>query len=523
MTVRQFIFNLLTALAVISVPIQCAIDASVVNVVCSCIVAASSVATLLYLRCTTALKFHPLSSIAVLGLCVGSQFGALIVQTAYLTALVDSLYDPLYTFSTLAFYQAIALSAHAVFRFFTVRKHDEGRPRLIRGLLRWAGIYRKPTSGMLWYLGIMGLPSLVLAHFEGVPSKIAAGFTFLAWAPFLIPLYAQEVGPSYCNVRLNRFLLAGYVMIVAMLGLALNARGILFAGLATVALLYLIAGMRSDTLVTRRALLIVGVFAVALLAISGPASDLATSMAIARQARAKSTPQEMIESTLHVWGQPRLIAAYRAEEREVARFKAYDEHYIENPILARLIETKFYDNSFHYAMTLSSESSNARLRAISIQLAWAQLPGPILKRFGINIHKDSLENSMGYYLAYLSRGVPLGGHKTGEMFAQGIALFGPMFPCLYALICLALFGIMDLLTIRDGNGPAKISALGMLQVWTFFLGGITYESLHKLLGVFVRNFVQMVVIYAVLLTPAWIFRRGPEPEAAPLAMSAGPT
>jgi hypothetical protein len=515
-TVRQLIFNGLIALTVAALPAQCLINPSAVNVACTCIVLSSSLMVLFYLKWSSALEFHPLSSAAILGLCICSQLGALLVQTAYLTALVDSLYDPLYTFAMLALFQAIAVFMHAVYGFFSVKRPTVGDRRLIRGLLDWAGVYRTPTCGMLWYMGFMGLPTFVFAHYEGVASKIAAGFTFLAWAPFLIPFYRSEIGESYCNAKLNRILLAGYVALVALLGVALNARGIVFAGVATVALLYLIAGMRSHAPVTRRALLMFAGAGALLLAVSGPVSDLATSMQIARQARAKLPPQEMIRETVRIWGQPRLIAAYRADQAAASRFTAYDEHYIDNAMLSRLIETKFYDNSFHFAKTLSSDSARARLRDISVQLAWAELPTPLLKRLGISIDKDSLQNSMGDYLAYLSRGVPLGGHKTGEMFAQGMALFGPLFPCLYALACLALFALMDLLTIRSAEGAASISGLGMLQIWTFFQGGLTYESLHKLLGVFVRNFEQMVLIYSMILAPAWLLvRKSPNAPALP--------
>src|SRR5260370_6245792 len=148
---------------------------------------------------------------------------------------------------------------HVVCRFFSGGKSTN--PRFIRGFLARAGIYRSPGCGTLWYMGCVGLPTILFWNHEGVLGKIAAGFNFLAWAPFLIPIYAAEEGESYFNVRLNRFLLVAYSGAFAVLGLALNARGIMFEGVATVGLLYLLRAMRSDALVTSRAVKRIGLLA----------------------------------------------------------------------------------------------------------------------------------------------------------------------------------------------------------------------------------------------------------------------
>ena len=504
MSARQVIFNSLITLTILALPAQLLIDHSAVNVASTCIVVASSLMVLLYLRLTTALYLHPLSTIAILGFCVSSQLGALLVQSAARTSIALSLYDPLYTFGTLAFYQGIAVLMHVVYRFFSVRKPSD--VRLFRCLLDWAGIYQTPSCGTLWYMGCIGVPTIVFWGGEGVLAKVATGFSFLAWAPYLIPFYSQAIGESYCNMKLNRVLLGLYTLAIGILGLALNVRGIMFAGLATIGLLYILRAVRSGVPLGGRGLVRIGVLALVLVVVAGPVSDLATSMVIARQVRGKVSAGTMVRMTLRVWRQPGLIADYRAGQAAASRFGAYDEHYIANPMLARLVETKFYDTAFHFARSLTTDEAKERLRKISIQFAWAGLPTPLLHAIGININKDDLDFSMGDYLAYLSRGIPLGGRKTGNLFAQGIALFGPLFPFLYAVICLGLYALMDLLTIRRTDGPASISTLGMLEIWTFFMSGITYESLHKVLQLFIRNFAQMILIYVLVFVIARLVR-----------------
>lgn len=527
MSTRSAIVYCLAGLAVLAALLQFVIDSSSANVASSCIVLLSSLSVLAYIGWTTAIDNHPLSTFAIFGLCATTQLGALLAQTAAWNAIGYSLYDPLYTFGTLAACQAIALAVHIIYRFFSTPK--TGKVRLFRGLLDWAGIYLTPPAGALWLMGCIGLVAFFYSHIfshgegvpgsnsEGVPARIAGAFGFLAIAPFLIPFYIRDVGEGYCNVRLNRLLLIAYAVIAVFLGVALNTRAIMFWGVLTIGLIYLLSGMRSDAPVTRRALFRLGALAVVMIAISGPLSDLATSMAIARQWRGKVSASAMIRTTLHVWRNPNLIAAYRAEGATASRYRAYDEYYIANPLLARFVTVKYHDNAFHFARAISTPEAKARLRDISIKLVWAGLPEPVLQKLHIGVKKEELDSSMGDYLAYLGRGLPLGSHKIGSMFAQGIALFGPLFPFLYAIMCLALFGLTDLLSIRTSAAVAPISALGMLEISNFFGQGLSYEGLHGVVHLFVRNFAQMVLIYALIFAAARLVVRAKalQPAAPP--------
>jgi hypothetical protein len=287
----------------------------------------------------------------------------------------------------------------------------------------------------------------------------------------------------------------------------------------TVALLYLLIGMRSRAPLARKTVVRLGMIALILLAISPPLSDLATSMAIARGARGKVSPVEMLKTTISVWRRPALIAEYQRERSAVSRFAVYDEHYIDNPLLARFVETKFHDNALHFAGALTTEDSKDQLRKVTVDAMWAALPTPILKVLHIDVNKDDMNYSMGDYLAYLSRGVPLGGRKTGSMFAQGDAILGPLFPFLYAAICLFLYGLMDLLTIRDSSGSADLSALAMMTLWMFFYRGITSDALSNTFAFIVRDFGQTVLIYVAVFAVARAMLGGrqarPEPSIEP--------
>jgi hypothetical protein len=516
MSVKYAILNALMWITLLAFPLQCIIDPSAENVASVCIVLVSSLSLLAYLKWSGSADAQPLSTVALLGFCVTTQLGALLVQTAYWTPIRFSLYNPLLTFGTLAFYLAIAVLMHVVYRFFS--RPAPGRVGLVRGFLSWLGIYQVPPSSALWFMGCFGLVSFPFSAHEGVVARVASGFNFLTWAPFLLPLFIREVGPAYCNARRNRLFLVLYTVMVIILGIALNVRVVMFIGLATVALLYLLIGMRSNAPLTRKSVGRLCILAALLAALSPSLSDLATSMAIARGARGKVSPVEMVRKTISVWRRPALIAEYNRERTAVSRFAAYDEHYIENPLLARFVETKFHDNALHFAGALTTEESKEQLRKVTIDATWSALPTPLLKALHVGVNKDDMNFSMGDYLAYLSRGVPLGGRKTGSVFAQGMALMGVLYPILYAATCLLLYGLMDLLTIRSASGRASLSPLAMMSMWMFFYRGITSDALSNQFVFVVRDFGQTVLIYVVMFGIARVMFGGYRPtRASPVA------
>ena len=505
MTVRRLIIGGLLTLAVLAVVLQITIDFSAENIASACLVLASTISILLYIGCTPAMEIQPISTFAIFGFCATTQLGALLFQTAAWTPLRSSLYDPLYTFGTLALYQAIALAVHAAYCFVFTAKRPGFWP--LRGALDRVGLYRTPSAGALWIMGVIGLASFAIggtafnSSVSNVVAKICIGVNFLTWAPFLIPLYLRDAGESYCNSMHAKPLLVLYALAVCGLGLAVNLRGIMFFGVVTVGLYYLSVGMRSTAPVTSAALLKLGAVAAVALAVGGPVSDLATAMQIARGARGKISSLEMIESTFEVWRRPDLISAYRLNEKNAVR-TAYDESYIANSMASRFIESKFHDNSLHFAGLITTEDGKARLRNYTIATLWYVLPTPLLSALGITINKEELKFSQGDYLVYLSRGIPLGGYKTGSMDAEGIAELGWLYPFVYAGICLVLYVLMDLWTVRSSSGVASVSALAMMKTWILFIYGITAESFGATFAFIARDWLQMILIYLLFLTLA---------------------
>ncbi len=497
MTNSRFAILSVLFLATSAFVAQFAIEFSSENLAASCIVFASSLSIIGYLAWSRGLENNPLSTFSIFGFCLTTQMGALIAQSIYWTPLIKDLRQPLVTFSVLATAQLIALCTHMTYRLLGDKKDSQSS--IARNILKSFNIYQIPSVNVLWILGLIGFVGFIFGYGDGTSTftKINQGIMFLAWAPYLIPMYILQQGPSYCNKKLHFILLSVYATLIVLLGLAVNARGIMLSGFITVALFALLSTFRSQKKISQSLIIKLLMGAIVLGALSIPLSEVATAMVIARKARGTVSATKMIEDTIYYVQQPSVLQARREKDSTDARTKVYDETYLANPLLARLIETKFHDNTLYFALSLDDRQTND-LSQITIDFIIAILPTPIITLLHLKIDKDNLQFSMGDYITNMSVGTPLGGYKTGSMLAQGLALFGSLFVVLYILICYFMFKIMDLHTFKTNNNHVMVSALGMLAIWKFFQYGLTAESIHHVVSNIFRVFPQNIIIYGLM-------------------------
>lgn len=491
----RFVLLLFMLLTVAALLAQLFIDFSTVNLASASIAFASSMAVLMYLLWTPAIHTHPVSTFALFGFCATTQMGALLGQSAMLTSLSDNLRQPMQTFAMLAGVQLLALLTHTGYRW-VLNPANDSRESLPRQLLRGLGLYQAPGTGTLWFMGYVGLMAFVIGGGrDGTFFKVLQGMSFLTWAPFLIPMYLLEQGRSYCNPRRQYPHLVFFVSLVVLLGLAANARQVMLSGFVTIALFGLLLTLRSTQPVRASQVIKLGALGLVLAAVSIPLSDLATAMSVARKARGFISAPQMVQETFRYYGQPDVLQAER-EKLVSATNSQYDEFYFANPLLARLVETKFHDNALYFASTLSPSDVD-QLAETSAKMVAVLLPQPVINQLGWKIDKNDYEFSMGDYLAHLSYGGPLGGYRTGSMLGQGNALFGAGFVAFYVLVCLLAFSLFDLLSHRRGQGQVLLSAVAMLAIWKLFQNGLTGESLQSWLGLFVRALPQNIFMFLV--------------------------
>lgn len=490
MTIARFINTLLLVLTLLAFSVQFFIDFSTGNIAASCIILASALLTLLYLRWSKALDTHPLSGFTIFGFCVTSQLGALLVQSASWLAVGANLRQPLTTFSMMALYQVLAIAAHALYRIMF--KASPGTSGLLRHAFGKLGIYATPSALNLWIIGVIGLFSMLLSNV----SAVAHGMVFLAWAPFLIIIYVQQLGASYCNIKRNYPALLVFAMLIALIAMAFNTRGAMLSGAVTVGLLLLLTGMRSSQPVTYPMLLKLGMVGLLGAALSWPASNLVVAMVVARSERNKLTGTEMVQKTLENFQDHGKLERYNKLQASIQLHSSYEEKYIENPMAARFVITKFHDNAIYFAGKITDKGKDDLMK-VSGDFLWATLPQPWLDAMKVDVNKEKLQFSMGDMLANLAAGAPLGGFRTGSIFGQGWALFGYFFPIIYFGMCFILFAAIDMFSIPVASGLAGLSVIGMLNVWPNFLFGITADSLHFLFQSVARGIFQSVLLYSI--------------------------
>jgi hypothetical protein len=361
-------------------------------------------------------------------------------------------------------------------------------------------IYSIPDPMVLWIMGGLGLFFLLLSRF----SPVANGLSFLAWAPFLIPIYAQQVGPQYSDMKKHVVMLVAQTALIALIAILFNGRGMMLSGIMTVSLLFLLAGMRSNKELDAKILMRFALIGLIGYAMSLPTANLVTAMAKAREDRGKISAFAMVGKTFENFKDSEGLENYRKVSLVKDLRTAYDEKYIDNPMLARLVITKYHDNAIFFAGKISDKNTN-EIWSITSDFLWVALPQPWLDKLKIDIDKRRMQFSMGDTLAHYAIGTPLSGLRTGSIFGEGWVLLGMFFPIVYFGICLILFAAIDIFALRTKAGVTVLSAIGMLNVWNNFLFGITADSLNHLFIGVVRGVPQSVLLYFIVLLIARMF------------------
>jgi hypothetical protein len=477
---------------------QIAIDRSLANIVSSLLILVSSTVTIQYLRLAQAFRRVPLSSFSLLGFCITTQWGALILHSLSGTAVAGHLRDPLRTFALLGAFQGIAIAAHATFS--NLRLTMSARRVVTERLLVPLGLFTVPNALQLWVMGLAGTGASYVTHtgFEhGVGDKILAGFSYFCVAPVLIPLFRRRYGAAYCDLRVHTPALLAYLLTFVAVGIATNARVLVFSAAVAAGVIHLLFALDDQRPIDHIGVSkLIGIIAIAILSLNFTA-DLATAMLIGRAYRDRSHTQwDVIEETVDALRHPDKIAAYRDQDEAKSFWSRYDETYFDNQVLGRIVETKYHDNMFFFSRDVSPQDWLLVRDQVTARL-WGILPAPVLERLRIPVDKRQYQYSMGDFWIELKYGKGVGGYATGSMLADGMALFGSWFCLIYFVLCLFLFLGWEVL-VRTRGAEVRISVVALLMSVQLFQYGITAQSFDSLPAFIVRGLAQNIVLYLIL-------------------------
>lgn len=500
----DFVCKILHGAVALCVFLQLLIEPTYENV-CSVLMSGLAIAALTqYLWKSRPFDDAPLSSLALLGFCVTSQFAALLAQTMQWSSYVQMLRAPLLTFSVLASVQMIGILTHYVYRRF--QPLHGFRDKVASTLLSPVGVHDVPKPMALWLMSLIGIAAMAQggASFGDVSGKALQAMEFMTWMPFAILVYQRQFGEAYCSFKKQAPLVFMYALLILAIGMARNARQLMFIGPVIATLLYMTVAVRDTSPMPRRSVykvwvgLVMGSVAVALLA------DLATAMVLVRDKRETSTRLEMIEETFHAMTDRTRIQAYRDSTYLAAFQEAYDEAYLSNPVLARLSETKFHDNMLYFGSRFGDLERDDILEQAGMRIV-VMMPQPLIDFLELKVKKEKYSYSMGDVYVNTDHGGDMGGFATGSIWADLLVMFGPFAPFVAAMFMVLTFIMLDSLTRLSGS--YFISPVGLCMAWVIFIYGIGGESIATKLSMLLRDTPQKVVLYAIVFWGVRLFIR----------------
>lgn len=491
-------YNFLQLTCLVAATAQIAISPDAENLIATMYCTIGVSLLLQYLIRSRCAETHPLSSLALLGLCITSLLTSLAAMSFYWRPLIQNLRAPELTFPVLASVHVIAVFTHWVYRNF---KPFSDTPHFIASkFLKPIGAFSVPHVSTIWLMGIVGAGSQLIGHAAtgDVGGKTIQALGFLCWTPVLIPFYHAQIGERFCNIKKQTGLIALFIALMVLVGLARNVRQLMMIGPMQLAFAYFIyiAINRTPTGPNATRALAVSLF-IGIFGLYGVA-DLTTAMGVAREKRDTGTYEEVINETFSaLFTERHKLDAYRAKTELATKISVYDESYIPNPVLIRLSETKFHDNMLFLGSRYIHEDKGEFLVAMKNK-AISALPETISKRLFKGYDKNDHIYSMGDYYLYLLWGErSLSSFVTGSIWADFYTLLSYWYIAAVVPYMLLMFLILDSLSLKQTK-TILISSVGICTTWLIFIYGIGGDSIAGKFLFVIRELPQRLFLYLLI-------------------------
>ena len=452
-------------------------------------------------------RLAPLPVVIVTGFNMATMSGALVTQTLYFKPLIYNLAVPEYTFPALILFQMGLLAAFLLFANSSIffKASDFVRTNVLTP----AGLLKAPLPSQVWLMGIFGLFAIVSSidfnqavKYGDAGPKFVEGFIYLAFMPFILPAlaYIFPNNSQYTSIQGHYKFLLPYFVVLVLLGISANTRGG-FAGpaanLCLILFLLFVMGQLVFTRFARGGLL----FGAIMIVMASPTiSDLATAMVVVRGERDKVSTEQLILKTFDAFQDKKEIESYRKLQQEITGTNDYEENYITNPFLTRLILTKFTDNMLSLKHVRDGQHADV-VWEVTIKTLIGLFPTPVLRFFGSKLNKEDIRFSIGDALYAVQNGIGLGEYKLGSSVAHGVALMGAISYLVIIPIFLIVFIAVQSFTFATG-GLIVLSPLILLQLISLYYLPIG-DSFLGPISFLVRTLPQNILTYILAFHCAW--------------------
>ncbi len=460
-------------------------------------------------------KKYPLSLFIVLGFASTQFYFPLLFTSMEFKPVVYNLEKPQDVFFHASLVLIVLFIAHYIYRLLPTQRDRQSF------ILKKLGFFQTPQNLQLWIMGIIGFLAniYVLVFNQALATEISgdasgkaiqALFPF-AYAPYFIPFKSLFGGIGKVK-KSTIYLLAGFTVLLFIVSIARNSRGVFMVGFASIGFAYFLG-------------LLIGVFGVpkinykiALLAIfglwfvNGPLGNLGTAMLLVRSERSDISKKELIEKTWIAMKDDRAIALRRLEDRQLE--SDWDERYLDNAFASRFATIKYSDASLVQAEKVGE--NNPLMRSHTINYVWGALPDPILRVIKPGIDKETLyAQSFGDYIYNLAGAgnITFGGYRLGNMSGTGMAAFGYWYLLILGLVMIPVFLLFDKFVIRGSRkyilkGKVEhnivFSVCGLLALTSIF----QYLPTESVAGPFtflIRGYVQSLFLYFIVFKFSGLF------------------
>lgn len=480
---------------------QLFIEASARNAISVFTVAIISVITFHFVIRGSVLRTLPLPALVVAGFNVATMSGALIAQTLSLRPLVFNLQVPEITFASCAIFQVSLLIA--LFSFLSSSTLRAASRFMNSRVFNRMGIMQAPSPAQLWIMGLLGAAAMALTRslehsgniqYGDVGLKFVAGLNYLSYAPFLLPITKNCFPSSRSSFtgKASVLLLSGYMLLLMLVSLVSNRRNDFAAGITNLGMIATMLFLLGQLHLTQRLRRRLAIGAMLLLIVSPILADLAIAMVVVRNQRTEVSSIELVELTLTAFNDKQRLEEYRKAVNILAGTGQYEENYLANPFVARIVNTKFFDNTLSYNDVREGKHA-AYLWDITINKFIALFPTPVIRLLGINLNKEDFEFSFGSTLYNTQYGVGNGVYKVGSPIGHGLSLMGPfVFVVAVPLFLLAFMALQSLTATI--NGLVVISPVILLQLMSVYILA-ALDSLLDPVTLMLRTLPQNILIY----------------------------
>lgn len=482
---------------------QCILFPTIPNLICISII---NLAWLLFINTTVrfeTIQLYPVSTLIIVGFMLTQFFLPAVVTLIEGKPVVYNLLFPidvfLHSFSALL----VLLIIHYVHRlnqgFFlgSLRRH-----------LFNIGLFRAPSNGQLWIMGIIGILAMFYVHVYAKTSwertgqasdKFIEALVPFAYTPYLL-LFSELYGSPKNNFKKIALPLMFITAALIINGLGRNSRSIFILGFTTTAFCYflgLVMGTNQLPKLTKKNLaLIVGLGFLIL----GPISDLSIAMVVARAQRDNISTVDLISETMSAYFNKAELVAYTKESSVTDSF-SWNEAYVNNQFLSRFCNLKYNDLSLKDAYQLTD---NDAMYEFSIGRLLTTFPTPLLTALEIDVDKNNLNNySFGDYLYTKANGGDnsFAYFKTGHFSGSGLAAFGWWYLLILAILMIPVFILNDAFCIqtrtREQRLQIRFSVCLLLSLPGVFQT-MSMESVIMPAAFLIRGWFQMLLTYLLM-------------------------